>query len=271
MYWMGKLSGGLLGFILFRGSISGALLGVVLGHLFDRGLSGFKLRSSAGGIDRVSGRNRQQIFFETTFLVLGHLAKTDGRVSEEEIHAARNVMHQMQLRPEEIRMAIDLFTRGKSPAFAIDQQVNRLRAVCRSQPLLLRKFVEIQMDMALSKGSIHAAERELLWHIGTQLDMGRVELVQLEAVLIARRRFGSAGMRAETERQELEQAHKALGIEPSSSDREVKTAYRRLMNQHHPDKLVAKGLPDSMLEMAKERTREIRAAYDMIKKNRNIR
>jgi DnaJ like chaperone protein len=43
------------------------------------------------------------------------------------------------------------------------------------------------------------------------------------------------------------------------------------MNQHHPDKLVAKGLPDSMLEMAKERTREIRAAYDMIKKNRNIR
>ena len=101
--------------------------------------------------------------------------------------------------------------------------------------------------------------------------MGRVELVQLEAVLIARRRFGSAGMRAETERQELEQAHKALGIEPSSSDREVKTAYRRLMNQHHPDKLVAKGLPDSMLEMAKERTREIRAAYDMIKKNRNIR
>ena len=53
MYWMGKLSGGLLGFILFRGSISGALLGVVLGHLFDRGLSGFKLGSSAGGIDRV--------------------------------------------------------------------------------------------------------------------------------------------------------------------------------------------------------------------------
>ena len=83
--------------------------------------------------------------------------------------------------------------------------------------------------------------------------------------------WASLQSRPLTERQELEQAHKALGIEPNSSDREVKTAYRRLMNQHHPDKLVAKGLPDSMLEMAKERTREIRAAYDMIKKNRNIR
>lgn len=270
MDWIGKLCGGLLGFILSRGSMSGALLGVVLGHLFDRGLGGFKNASGAGGFDRLSGRNRQQIFFEATFLAMGQLAKADGRVSEEEIRAARSVMHQMQLRPEEVRQAIDLFTRGKNPAYAIDEQITRLRKACRGQRQLLRTFVEIQMDMALSKGSIHAAERELLWRIAGQLDIGRVELAQLEAVLRARRRFGRAGTRAETGHQELEQAYKALGIEPSASDREVKTAYRRLMNQHHPDKLVAKGLPDSMLEMAKERTREIRAAYDLIKKSRSI-
>lgn len=270
MDWIGKLFGGLLGFVLSRGSISGALVGVVLGHLFDRGLGGFKNASDVGGFARLSGRKRQQIFFETTFLTLGHLAKADGHVSEEEIRAARSIMHQMQLHPEEVRQAIDLFTRGKNPDFAIDEQISRLRKACRGQRLLLRTFVEIQMDMALSKGSIHAAERELLWRIAGQLNIGRVELAQMEAVLRARRRFGQAGTRAQAGRQELDQAYKALGIEPSASDREVKTAYRRLMNQHHPDKLVAKGLPDSMLEMAKERTREIRAAYDLIKKNRNI-
>jgi len=268
MAWIGKISGGLLGLFLAR-NLFGAAIGVFLGHLFDSGLRPFGSISGQGPFGRISGRERQLVFFETTFLVMGHLAKADGRVSEEEIRAARSVMHRMQLRPEEVGLAIDLFTRGKNPSFPIEEQVARLHRACADQPVLFRAFLEIQMDMALSKGSIHSAERELLWRIAEPLGVGRVELAQLEALLRARRHFG-AGRQATGTGQALEEAYKALGVEASASDKEVKTAYRRLMNQHHPDKLVAKGLPDSMLEVAKERTREIRGAYELIKKSRNI-
>ena len=56
----------------------------------------------------------------------------------------------------------------------------------------------------------------------------------------------------------------------AATDAEVKTAYRRLMNQHHPDKQAARGLPESMLEAAKERTHEIRAAYELIREQRGM-
>ena len=67
------------------------------------------------------------------------------------------------------------------------------------------------------------------------------------------------------------EAYGVLGVAPTASDRDVKTAYRRLMNQHHPDKQAARGLPDSMMEIAKERTSEIRAAYEVVKSHRGFR
>ena len=97
-----------------------------------------------------------------------------------------------------------------------------------------------------------------------------MELAQLEAVLRAQRHFRSEAPHRGRQGAVLGDAYKALGVEPEATDKEVKTAYRRLMNQHHPDKLVAKGMPESMLEVAKERTREINAAYDLIKERRGI-
>ncbi|MDH3509549.1 MAG: co-chaperone DjlA [Gammaproteobacteria bacterium] len=265
MTWVGKIGGAIAGFIVSGGSPIGALLGGFLGHQFDRGLN-----TGAGPFTTgASSAERQRVFFETTFLVMGHLAKADGRVSEEEIQAARTVMHRMQLRPEDVRQAIDLFNAGKRADANIDDRVATLRRTCAGQPELIRAFLEIQMDMAVSKGSITAAERRLLWRIAQLLGVGRVELAHLEAVLRAQRSFGQhqqGTQRANT----LDQAYKALGLESEASDQQVKTAYRRLMNEHHPDKLVAKGLPDSMMEVAKERTREIRSAYEQIKAHRGI-
>ena len=133
--------------------------------------------------------DRQRVFFETTFLVMGHLAKADGRVSEEEIQAARSVMHRMRLRPEAVKQAIALFTRGKRSGFDLDEQVRELRRACGHQPDLVRAFLEIQIELGLSKGTIKPRERELLWRIAGGLGVSRVELAQLEAVLHAQRSF----------------------------------------------------------------------------------
>ncbi|HJP38011.1 MAG TPA: co-chaperone DjlA [Gammaproteobacteria bacterium] len=269
MSWAGKLVGATLGYVVSGGNIIGIAIGALVGHQFDRGLSiGDRVGHSAGG-GRFSAAERQAVFFETTFLVMGYVAKADGRVTEEEIQAARAVMHRMQLRPEAVRQAINLFTEGKQPETDIEPRVSRLRQACGRQPELIQAFLEIQLQIALSKGSITTEERTVLWRIADILGVGRVALAQLEALLRAQRSFGD-GFTRQSHAQDLTAAYQALGIESTATDKEVKTAYRRLMNQHHPDKLVAKGLPDSMLEVAKERTREIRAAYEVIKEYRKI-
>ncbi len=271
MAWIGKLGGGVLGY-LAAGPV-GAVVGLALGHQFDRGTSlgprPAQRSQRPGGAG--SFASRQKAFFETTFLVMGHLAKAEGRVSEAEIAAARRAMAEMRLRPEEVRRAIELFRLGKRRDYPLMQQVEVLRGICRGSPELLMAFIEIQLDFVLFKGSILPRERELLWQIGDRLGIGRVDMARLEAVLRARRTFGQRRTSMGGPDDALERAYRALGVSATASDEQIKTAYRRLMNQHHPDKQAAHGLPEAQLEAAKERTREIRAAYDTIRERRGTR
>jgi DnaJ like chaperone protein len=94
-------------------------------------------------------------------------------------------------------------------------------------------------------------------------------VAQLEALL----RTASAGGKAAggpPPKQRLDDAYAALGLQPGASDAEVKRTYRRLMSRNHPDKLAARGLPESMREIAEERSREINTAYDLIKASRQM-
>lgn len=276
MAWIGKLAGGLLGYAVAR--LPGAIVGVILGHQFDRGL---RLRPRVVG----TAADRQRVFFESTFIVMGHLAKVDGRVTEAEIGAARGVMQRMRLDERQRQLAIQLFNTGKQQDFPVDGQVARLREYCGSEPQLLQLFLEIQVDVALATGEISAPERVLLGRIAAGLGFGALALAQIETLLRLRRGqpggqgFGQGqgygqgyGQGREPPRADsLAKAYQVLGVPASASDREVKTAYRRLMNQHHPDKQAARGLPDSMREIAEERTREIRAAYDAVREHRGFR
>jgi DnaJ like chaperone protein len=253
--WFGKAIGAALGMAV--AGPWGGLFGALLGHQFDQGLGG----SLTGGALRA-----QDAFFATTFEVMGHLAKVDGRVSEEEIQIARRIMHAMHLGPEQVRLAIDRFTFGKRPDYPLRQRLDDLAARVGRQRELAQAFIEIQVQAAVGAGDIAQSKRELLWIIARSLGFSRVELAQMEAMLRARLH----GSRAAGIRLDLRDAYRTLGIEVGASDAEIKTAYRRLMNQHHPDKLVSKGLPESMMTVAEERTQQIRAAYERIKSDRGF-
>jgi DnaJ like chaperone protein len=250
------------------------VIGSALGHQFDRGtgVNGLLGYGGPGGADDVgayTAADRQRLFFQTTFCGLGALAKADGRVSEAEIDAARNLMTEMRLPPETVRQAIGWFNDGKRADFPLRERVFALRRACQREPELLRTFLEIQMDFLLGKPAISPAERALLLLMSDALGVGRIDLARLESILRARRSFRQQRPVA-SPGQSLEGAYRALGVEPSATDAEVKTAYRRLMNQHHPDKQAARGLPESMLEAAEERTHEIRAAYELIRERRGM-
>ena len=260
MMWVGKAVGGVLG--LMVGSYVGLAVGVLVGHQFDRGLA---KRTGDGQSAGVTPEHIQAAFFHATFRVMGHLAKADGRVSETEIRAARLVMHGMKLSAAQVESAVEHFTEGKSPGFPLDATLRRLHGLLQERPDLTRAFVEIQMQAAVAAGSIGRTKRDLLWTVARGLGLGRVELAQIEALVRAHRARGAG-----KDFVSLEDAYEVLGIDPGASDQEVKTAYRRLMNQHHPDKLVSRGLPESMMGVAEQKTQEIRAAYERIKSQRDF-
>lgn len=257
MNWTGKLVGAIIGSL--AGPV-GAAVGLFLGHQFDRGV---------GSTRRVSYDGVGQVFFETTFGVMGHLAKADGRVSEAEIRAARDIMSRMRLTPLQVQEAIRLFTAGKAPDWPLQRELERLHGALGGRNSLRRAFLEIQMEAALAEGQLGAETRAMLWRVASALELSRVELAQVEALLRLGRRAGEPPQ--EQRPPSAADAYRVLGLEPAASNAEVKLAYRRLMNQHHPDKLRARGMPESMIPVAEARTREIRAAWDTLRAARGMR
>lgn len=265
MSWWGKLVGGAFGFML--GGPLGAVLGVALGHNFDKGMKGLPDEGfEPGDRERV-----QMAFFTATFSVMGRVAKADGQVSPEEIRLAEQVMAQMDLSDDMRATAIRLFNEGKSAEFPLDDVVVQLRQECRGRTTLIRMFVEIQLQAAYADGEFDPAEDALLLHICSLLNISEFEFRRLQRMVGAEAHFGGAagGQRAaQPQGMSLADAYAVLGVDESTNDTEVKKAYRRMLSQHHPDKLVSKGLPEEMMKVAAQKTHEIKQAYELIKKSR---
>ncbi len=260
MTWWGKVMGGAFGFML--GGPLGAVLGTALGHHFDRGMRGISV-GDEGEVERV-----QTAFFTATFSMMGHLAKADGLVSAQEISVARDIMRQMRLSPEQKQLAIKLFEQGKQRSFPAMDALHQFRQVCGRRRNLLQMFLEILILTALADGRVHQAETLVLRHSAKALGFDEAEFHDILARVKAQTRFEEVQGHARSAGQALAAAYEVLGISAEASDDEVKRAYRRQMNQHHPDKLVAKGLPQEMMDIAHQKTQDIREAYDLIRQSR---
>lgn len=274
----GKLLGGAFGFMI--GGPLGAVMGAVFGHNLDTGIKRIALEGTSaeagmgpGDTDRV-----QMVFFTATFSVMGHLAKADGRVTPDEIAWAEGVMNHMDLSPELRKAAIELFDKGKQDDFALDPLVIQFRTECQRRSNLIQMFLEIQIQAVLSDGVMAKSEEDILLHLSSLLGVSEPVFRQLERLVrssmgvgggahnsrhsSSQQRSAPSGMTAHT-------ARELLGVEPGASKSDVKRAYRRLMSQHHPDKLIAKGLPEEMLKLATEKTQQIQKAYAVIKEAEN--
>jgi DnaJ like chaperone protein len=264
MIWQGKALGALIG-VLAAGPV-GALFGTFIGHLFD-----VQAEEPEGGAAEgpFSAADVQDAFFRATFLCMGHLAKADGRVSEDEIRAARAMMSEFRLGEREVERAIELFTQGKRADFPLMETLQELRQLCRNRPDLCRMLVQIQLQTALWGGSLNTASREVLAKICAAIGVSAFEVVQMEALLRMQQYARQPQPQPAIDR--VAQAYEVLGVTRESSNGEITKAYRRLMSQNHPDKLVAKGLPESMMRVAQEKTQQIRAAYEILREARGMR
>jgi DnaJ like chaperone protein len=257
-HWWGKLIGGIIG--LMRGGLVGLVFGAFIGHLVDRFLAGL------GGVSRVRGA-----FFSAMFSTLGHINKADGRVTKAEIAAAEELMRRLQLTEAERQEAIRHFQQGKSPDFDLEGTLKDFARNSMLRHELRIMFVELLLEAALADGELSAPERAILMQSCAVL---HIPANVFSAMLRARQVGG--GYTYQNQRMgpdpahALQQSYATLGLKPDANAQEIKRAYRKLISQYHPDKLVSQGLPEEMMEMSKKRVREINAAYDKIKASKGI-
>ena len=265
MAWWGKIVGGACGLLL--GGPLGALLGAALGHGFDKGLKQHDTLAFEG--DEAARERVQSAFFTATFSVLGHIAKADGRVTPDEIRAARRLMNELALNAQQREAAIALFRRGKAADFPLDEVLDQFRAVAGRRRNLLRMFLEVLLHGAYADGQVRPEERRVLEDVCARLSVPLPELRRMESLIAAQYAAAAAAMAGRAE-PSLQDAYASLGVGAEDDPAAIKQAYRRLLNRHHPDKLVAKGLPEEMMALAAQKTHDIKQAYERIRAARGF-
>ncbi|WP_298443609.1 co-chaperone DjlA [uncultured Ferrimonas sp.] len=236
----GKLIGAGIGFMM--GKWFGALIGLYLGHRF---------------IDARRSRGPNP-FFHTTFAVMGHMAKSTGQVTKEDIALASALMDQLGLSGQVRTMAQQAFRDGKASDYPLQQRLKQLNMALRFRRDLAMMFVEIQIQVALADGEVQAAELRLLEMIAVELGFDRAQLEQM----LARHKGGQHGQQAGMN---MADACQILGVSEQDELRSIKRAYRKLMSQHHPDKLASQGLPPEMAKVAQEKSQQIQAAWEYVR------
>ena len=253
---IGKVLGAYFGYSLTHAAglgFWGMLIGFWLGSRFDRGYT--DVNQGGSYFFSMNHSKVQKIFFDSSFAVMGHIAKSDGVVSANEIKVAQDFMRQLNMNMAAKKEARIAFNRGKSPSFNLQQELQNLLQTCGAQTVLLRMFIDIQHKAAAADG-LSASKVKLLNQINASLGFsGSYNYEQ------SYRSEAKGG---------LEQAYNVLGVKESDTDDVIKLAYRKLMSKNHPDKLISQGLPKEMIKIANEKTAVIQEAYAAIKKRRGI-
>lgn len=287
----GKILGIIIGLALLK--LPGAFIGLIVGHLFDVGYA--KDFTNRGGFARFftskGDFKRQAVFFHALFSALGHICKADGKVTQAEINVASMLMDNMRLQDDTRKEAQQAFRDGKAKDFPLSDMLKDFKTYCHGRRDVLQVFLEILISAACADGRITAPELVVLEKVAGTLGFSGKDLHFLITSYEAEQRFrgrsddgftqsGQQSYNDERSQQRQRQyqqysgqstladAYKILGVSEKDDDTFIKRAYKKQMSLHHPDKLVAKGLPEQALEMAKNKTQDIQAAYELIKEKR---
>lgn len=256
-------------FGLIIGHAPGAVTGAIIGFIFDnlRHTQRKNATPEAGG------------FVGPLFTLLGAVAKSDGRVSEAEIAIAERMMSRMNLNVDQRKQAAASFNVGKQPEFDVTGTINELRGWVGMRRDHAFPVLDVVIETVLAEGNPAPEKMAILRQLAFALRVSDMELMALMAMKgyawnagSQRGRgpsYGNAGGYVPPQRNtQGPDPYAVLGIDRSVDDRAVKRAYRKLISEHHPDRLG--DLPEDMRKRAESRASEINAAYDRIKEQRGF-
>ncbi|HUH56364.1 MAG TPA: co-chaperone DjlA [Rhodanobacter sp.] len=255
-------------FGLLIGHGAGAITGAVIGFIFDNLRHSQRKRATpeAGG------------FVGPLFTLLGAVAKSDGRVSEAEIAIAERLMSRMGLGTEQRKQAATSFNVGKQPEFDVTRTINELRQWVGMRRDHAFPVLDVVIETVLAEGNPPPEKMAILRQLAFALRVSDMELMALMAMKgyawnsgPGRRGPGAGPGGGYVPPQRSSQGpdpYAVLGVDRNADDRAIKRAYRKLISEHHPDRLG--DLPDDMRKRAESRASEINAAYDRIKEARGF-
>jgi len=246
---------------LFASGPAGLLVGGIIGYLASIALQ----RTVIGGL-----RVAQTELIESVFAVMGALCKADSVVTRDEIKTVEQIFGMLRLTDEQRRLAKSAFSEGKQPHFDLDAAVDRFAAISHGRAPLVQLFLQLQCMAVAADGQVHPAEHAILVRVAGRLGLTERDVAQLESLLRAATGGTAGDPSGRPPQDRLADAYVALGVTPDAAPADIKRAYRRLISKNHPDKLAVRGLPESMRAVAEERSREINAAYDLIKSSRGF-
>lgn len=259
---------GFMGLALGHG-LPGAVFGALVGFFIDSWRRGqaHRVTPQAGG------------YISPLFALLGAVAKSDGRVSEAEIAVAERLMQRMGLENEPRRQAITAFNAGKQPEFNVTPAIEELRRWVGLRRDHAFPVLDVVIETVLAEGSPAPEKMAILRQLAFALRVSDMELMALMAMKGYAWNAGSTGSRGYSSRgnggyvppqrnANGPDPYTVLGISRDVDDRAVKRAYRKLISEHHPDRLG--DLPETMRKQAESRASEINAAYERIKAERGF-
>ena len=260
---MFKIIGAVLGYLAFN--LFGAFLGYFIGSSIDRSRA-----YGIGGVNPLTHGHRQTVFIKTVFILMGKLAKADGHISQDEIDHVELFIEKNGMSAEHRKEAISYFRQGAADDYDVQPQIREFMSVCGHTRNLQQMLMLYLIVMSIADGHLHTDEENLLRQTATQLGFGSAEFQQLLDMTLNQFHFSggqSGSAQRPTSASELEDAYKALGVTKNNTDKEIKRAYRKLISKYHPDKLIGQGVPEDMIAVATEQTKEIQIAYDLIEKS----
>jgi len=255
MLWPGTLIGAGAGFAI--ANIPGAMLGALLGQALDRRLH---LQSFGHLLEKLGGRPMLRND-ELLFVLLGRLAKSDGRVVDGHIQQARQEMRALEMTDSAQRRAIAAFNRGKSGNDRLRGYLRRLSA----QPHAAEGVLRACWRMVWADGRAGSQERELIAQWGKWLGWTPRQVQALAADYEQHKRPQVSSAIT------YQDALRLLGVSATSEPAQIKRAYRRLLSRHHPDKIAGSGATALQVREATDKTRELHAAYTLIRERRVFR
>ena len=254
MGWFGKLTFGSMGLLL--GGPLGAIAGAALGHvLVDKKIdfAGQAGRSIPEPQFEYAEKT-QAAFFISLFSILGKLSKIDGVVTKDEIAVVQDFINGLPIDETEKQFARQVFNEAKNSPHQIDDFAIQLYSMAKNQPTLLVSYFDLLFRIVAADGTFHPAEEAALKRVKEIFQISDNQFEDIKAVYF----------------DDLAKHYKTLNSTPESTNEEIKSNYKKLVKDFHPDVIISKGLPQEFIEFASDRFREIKESYERIRRERNI-
>ena len=260
--YAGKIIGFVLGLIL--GGVWGAVIGLIIGHLHDRQQEQDPTTwKGLWGPGKPKPTLEQTTFTMGVIILSAKMAKSDGRVTRAEIEAFKRVFH---IRPDQENDIGDIFNRERLSAEGFEPAAFKLAQVFRTNPAVLEEILSgLFIIGAADTNGLTPAEVKFLKRVAFIFGFSVEDFGRIAA---------RTGIKLPTgEKKPVNpqaEAFSILGITQKATAEEAKAAYRALIMKHHPDKLIAAGMPAEFVANATEKMKRINVAYDTVCKIKGI-